>query len=127
MSNENKCCPSTKIIAPILFIFILVGAVYLVVYSKLSVSKLEQGTISQPSVESDLHTSWLIQARSIMSGLSTMTTPTQAGEMQRSLLELRVAGQDRETHLQLVLLLGDLERGDTQALEKIESILSSLK
>lgn len=110
-----------------LVVFILVGAVYLVVYSKLSVSKLEQGTISQPSVESDLHTSWLIQVRSIMSDLSTITTPTQAEEMQHSLLELRVAGQDRETHLQLVLLLGDLERGDTQALEKIESILSSLK
>lgn len=47
--------------------------------------------------------------------------------MRDKVLALRVAGSDRDTHLQLVLLLGDMERGDVTALGKIESILGSLE
>ncbi len=65
--------------------------------------------------------------RSILSDLSASTSPADIDKMRDKVLALRVAGSDRDTHLQLVLLLGDMERGDVTALGKIESILGSLE
>lgn len=86
-----------------------------------------QKVSSPPSPENDLHSAWLASVRSILNGLSATSSPIEVGIKQDKLLELRVEGADRDTHLNLVLALGRMAKGDSGASAEIESILSSLK
>jgi len=127
MKNEDKCCSSTKILCSILIVFILVGGVYLLMYSKLPWSGLDTGeSLVVPATQENLHSSWAASVRSITSELSASSAPDEVVRIQDALLEFRVAGPDRDTHLNLVLALGRMAKGDGKAFAEIESILSSL-
>ncbi len=127
MSNEAECCSSIRILSSILVIFILVGGIFVLMYLRLPQPTDQSVSSSQASASHDLHTAWMSDIRSILSDLSASTSPADIDKMRDKVLALRVAGSDRDTHLQLVLLLGDMERGDVAAFGKIESILGSLE
>ena len=127
MNNEAECCSSIRILSSILAIFILVGGIFVLMYLRLPQPTDQSVSSSRASVSNDLHVAWMSDIRSILSDLSASTSPADIDKMRDKVLALRVAGSDRDTHLQLVLLLGDMERGDVTALGKIESILGSLE
>lgn len=109
----------------------MVGIVLVVVVSILIAGsylpKKQQSDVVLPSISTEeLHTRWVGDVHRILDGLDKAPTASRIETAKNELLQLRVAAQDKATHLSLVLALVAWQQGKSDAVQRMTDLLLTL-
>ncbi|MBI5654503.1 hypothetical protein HZC53_02530 [Candidatus Uhrbacteria bacterium] len=114
------------------FIFTFVGAVLLAVvlvflYMAWRQPYYIEGKVQiKPMDLKQLHQDWMDEVARQTRGLGQDSDPDRIQSAVDSLLALRVASEDKDSHLKLVMALMALERREPGAWPKVQSVLAEL-
>lgn len=71
------------------------------------------------------HEEWRSEVRTMTEHLDERSPPDDARRARERLLLLRVAAEDRDAHLRVILALVALERGETDALRRLREAVAA--
>lgn len=109
----------------------MVGVVLAVVVSILYIGsylpKKQSVEFSPPSISSEeLHAQWVSDVHRILNDIGQKPTTSHVEKAKNELLQLRVASQDKATHLSLVLALVAWQQGKSDAVQRVTDVLLTI-
>lgn len=110
-------------------LIIAIGAVILLVAAIIAAAALWlKPAPPVPSFDAvTAHATWARQAVELTANLNENSKPDEIRAVREELLLLRVATQDRAAHLELILSLSALERGEAGAASRLHAVVEEIR